>query len=220
MELFYEAPAPRRSPNACSGTCGLHHIHRHDSIIKLLPPLSRSTAELKRCRTIFFSDQVFVSMTDLDSTEGVKQFALCKFDKPADGLRIWNRTLSESITTRLVQVSSSEHHLQLRCPSSGGDTEYAVYIELQRLQGEDIDWAVVTCTCPHANAVPLCKHGIAALLWRVPPEQNPGPQERHQPRNLSRLDNSTRYEGSQLTVPRSRLLPKSLRPQGTKGFDE
>jgi hypothetical protein len=157
-------------------------------------------------------------MADLDSAQGVKQFALCKFDKPTDGLRIWNCALSESVRTKLVPESSSEHHLQFRCPaSSEGGTDYAVYVELQRLQGRDVDWAVVTCTCPYASAGPMCKHGIAALLWRLPPETNPGPQNQVQAGNISGSAVDNDHEGSQSILSRTRLLPKSLRPPQEEG---
>jgi hypothetical protein len=111
---------------------------------------------------------------DFGKLVGVSKFAdhLLGFQRLK---QLFQKLIDEDIINKLELLEKSQHHLHFRYISS---LTYEIFLELQHnrfpaQQDEPPDFIVVTCTCPVGSGrqSQICKHGLAALVWRLPPSE-------------------------------------------------
>jgi hypothetical protein len=114
-------------------------------------------------------------MSEFDTVAGVVNFADQKFGSREKTKFAIEKIESEGIVNKLENIGGSQHYLRFEYSS------YEILLELQRHgdggpeEAPAVDNVCVTCTCPAASDRErerrrplLCKHGLAALLWRLP----------------------------------------------------
>jgi hypothetical protein len=107
---------------------------------------------------------------DFEKLSGVLDFADAKLGSNSKTRLELAKIQNENIINKLDLLEESHHHLYFKYTSS--NSTYKIFLELQR-HGGLTTHVVVTCTCPAAKKSQphLCKHGLAALLWRLPPSE-------------------------------------------------
>jgi len=112
---------------------------------------------------------------DFEKLAGITYFADHKLGSLEKRVKEFKKIIEENIVNKLELLEESQHHLHFRYISS---LTYEIFLELQHnrrpsQQNEPPDSIVVTCTCPVAEGRQsrICKHGLAALLWRLPPSE-------------------------------------------------
>lgn len=134
-------------------------------------------------------------MCDLQTLTGILNFAEIKLNSPSSAKRELDKATKENIAEKLDKLEESPDHIHFRYTGTSSDRPYEIFLELQRNAGqganEPPDWAVVTCTCPVGEKKPLCKHGMAALLYCLPERERPGaPSAAPPPPNSANAGNS------------------------------
>lgn len=156
--------------------------------------------------------------TDLSSVSGIKQFIEKLGHSKAVVTRFVDRAVKENIPARLFSIVDTKDHINAKFVGSTGDT-YTISIQVQHIDNSDTpDWADFVCSCPQAiKTKGLCKHSVAALLRRIPPQEDgtgPAPmavEPAQIPDPVPAAATNTTVARGPIIAAGSRMLPSSFK---------
>ena len=136
------------------------------------------------------------------------------FLKSKNAIKQLEKAKKEGIVGRLLKTDeSADHkHFNFKLPARNVDSlEYHIALSLTSPPAE----VLITCSCPAAQKQSICKHGVAALLYRLSPsDQRPSVGQPTTATEMNALNRPPPSIAHLTGPPRRRIIPASFRGDG------